>query len=255
MTKPISKSGKRAKTGVARLTRQPFNLDRLPPVVHQAIEQLRDPGGKTWVQIAKQSARPYSKDFLTDGGGFIDWDSLETPVLELFPECRLNTSSLQRWFDVRIEQAREQTLAEGKAAREFAQLFASTGIEGGNEAVVNAMRDQVFALARSSAVGDRVMFIKGLNQLTLAMMRMERLTLSKRKIEAEIAKSETDRARIAAQSGDPREVYMQAVVDLLKKLRTRDAVRAVLDPIKDELVQEMSNGAEAFARQIEASAA
>jgi hypothetical protein len=255
MTDPNPKSGKRARTGVRRVTRQPFLIDKLPPAVHRAIERLRDPGGKTWEQIEEQSARPYSKDWETNDGGFIDWDSLDLPVLGLFPHLKLASSTLQRWFDVRIEQARNQVLTEAAAARSFASAFASASMDGGNEAVVNAMRDQVFALARSSAVGDRVVFIKGLNQLTLAMMRMERLTLSKKKVEAEIAKSETERAKIAAQSGDPREVYLQAVGDLLKKLRTREAVRMVLDPIKDEIVQEMSNGAEAFARQIEASTA
>jgi hypothetical protein len=94
-----------------------------------------------------------------------------------------------------------------------------------------------------------------LNQLTLAMSRIQRLQMQSLKVKADIAKSETERAKIASASGDPREVYLRAVNDVLKKLRTRESVRAVLDPIKDELVQEMSHGAEAFARQVQASAA
>jgi hypothetical protein len=246
---------KRPGIGDAREVRQPLNIDRLPEEAREAIQALRNGYGKTWQEIAEQSARPYSANWKSDNGGFVNWDALETPVLELFPEMRLSRTSLNRWFDLRIDQVRTEVLAESAASRAFAEKFAGVTVAGGNELIINAMRDEVFAMMRSLDAGSRVGFLKGLNGLSLAVSRIERLELSKRRVEAEIARSETERAKIAAQSGDPREVYMQAITDLLKKLRTRVEVRAVLDPIKDELIQEMSHGAEAFAKQIEASAA
>ncbi len=178
------RAGKRPGTGEARATRQPFHIDKLPPAVHRAIEYLRD-RGKTWIEIAEQSARSYSEDWAKDDGGFVEWDKLELPVLELFPQLRLSRSNLQRWFDVRIEQTRAQVLAESAAAREFAQAFSSATIEGGNEAVLNAMRDQVFQLARSASVHDRDSFIAGLNVLTMAMSRIQRVDLAKQRVEVE----------------------------------------------------------------------
>ena len=64
-----------------------------------------------------------------------------------------------------------------------------------------------------------------------------------------------ERAKMAAEAGDPREIYLLASQDLLKKLRSREPVRAVIDPIKEELIQEFTHGAEAFSKQIEATAA
>jgi hypothetical protein len=43
---------------------------------------------------------------------------------------------------------------------------------------------------------------------------------------------------------------MLAAQDVLKKLNTRKALRGVLEPIKNELIEEIAHGAEAFARQI-----
>jgi hypothetical protein len=187
---PGRKAGERARTGMKRATRQPFHVDKLPPEIQQILVDLHDREGKTWVQIEEQSARPYSKDWAKNGGGFIDWDALETPVLELFPQCRLPKSSLHRWFDVRIEQVRAQVLADAATAREFAQVFTSATIEGGNDAVLNAMRDQVFELARSTSVSDRGAFIEGLNVLTLAMSRLQRVDLMKRKVTVDEKKVE-----------------------------------------------------------------
>lgn len=245
----------RPKTGEARKTHQPLKIDLLPEAVRDAVTFLRNRSFRTWEQIAEQSAKPYSKDWTKDGGGFVEWDKLPLDVLEQFPELRLPVTTLHRWYDLRVKQVHAQVLKESETARAFAEKFASASIDDPNSAVINAMRDEVFNLAAKMESGSRADYMAALNQLTLALTRIQRIELQQAKVKADIAKSEAERAKIAAESGDPREVYLRAANDLLKKLRTRDAVRAVLDPIKDELVQEMSHGAEAFAKQVEASAA
>jgi hypothetical protein len=245
----------RPRTGEKRKTHQPLKIDKLPEKVRFAITRLHNARFKPWEEIEEQSRKPYSAKWETDGGGFIDWSKIDPKLLAEFPGKRLPKSSLHRWYDLRVDQVQSQILKESETARAFASKFVGAGIDDANDAVINAMRDEVFALAGKMDTESRGVYMKSLNQLTLAMTRIQRVQMSALKVKADIAKSETERARIAATSGDPREVYLKAVNDLLKKLRTREAVRAVLDPIKDELVQEMSHGAEAFARQIEASAA
>jgi hypothetical protein len=248
MTKP------RPKTGEQRVTHQPLKIDLLPQSARDAIETLYD-WGRTWMEIAEQSARPYSDKWKEDGGSFIDWESLDLKVLEQFPEMKLAKSSLHRWFDLRVSQARKQVLAESAQAREFAGAFAGRDLAGANNAVVNALRDQVFNLIQSAGIGDKAQFAKGLKDLTLAMSRMQRVELQAKRVDADLARIDAERAKLAAEAGDPREIYLLASQDLLKKLRTRELVRAVIDPIKEELIQEFTHGAEAFSKQIEASTA
>lgn len=247
MTKP------RKKTGEERDVNRPLKIDLLPQAAKDAIHELRD-RGLTWPEIEAQSAKAFSKEWAKDGGGFIDWDSLDTRILEEFPELRLPKSTLHRWWDLRIEQVRHQVLVESESARKWAEEFASKNLEGSNAAVINALRDQVFTLMRGVGPGDRDQFVKALQNLTLAMTRMQRVELQQKRVEADLAKLEAERAKLAAEAGDPREIYLLAVQDVMKKLRTREQVRSVIDPIREELIQEMTHGAEAFAKHVEASA-
>jgi len=244
----------RPKTGEEREVKRPLKIDLLPQSVLDAIETLRD-RGEPWPRIEAQSAKPYSPEWKKDGGGFVDWDSLDTRVLEEFPELKLPKSSLHRWYDIRIDQVRNQTLVESQRARAWAQEFASKSLPEANAAVINALRDQVFALMRGVGRGDQAMFIAGLKDLTLAMTRMQRVELQGKRVEADLAKIDAERAKLAAEAGDPREIYLLASQDLLKKLRTREQVRSVIDPIKEDLIQEFTHGAEAFAKHVEAATA
>lgn len=242
----------RPKTGEEREVRRPLKIDLLPEIVKDAISELRN-AGEPWPQIEARSAKPYSANWAKDGGGFVDWDSLDTRVLEEFPDLRLPKSSLHRWYDLRIDQVRAQTLIESERARAWAQEFAAKSLPEANAAVINALRDQVFMLMRGVGRGDQTMFIDGLKDLTLAMTRMQRVELQSKRVEADLAKIEAERAKLAAEAGDPREIYLLASQDLLKKLRTRESVRSIIDPIKEELIQEFTHGAEAFAKQVEAA--
>ena len=177
MTKP------RPKTGEPRKADQPFRIDVLPQPVKDAIEVLRN--RCTWEEIAERSAKPYSKDWEKDGGGFIDWESLDLAVLEKFPLMRLTKSGLQRWYDVRMKQVRSQVLRESAQAREFASAFVGKDLEGANGAVVNALRDQVFGLIQSARGGDKLLFADGLKDLTLAMTRIQRVDLQAQRVDVD----------------------------------------------------------------------
>ena len=174
----------RPKTGEERRTHQPLKIDLLPQAARDAIELLYD-RGRTWVEIAEQSAKPYSAKWQEDSGGFIDWESLDLSVLERFPEMRLPKSSIHRWFDLRVAQARKKVLAESAQAREFAAAFAGRDLDGANSAVINALRDQVFSLIQSAGLGDKAKFADGLKDLTLAMSRMQRVELQARRVEVD----------------------------------------------------------------------
>jgi hypothetical protein len=175
MTRP------RPRTGEARVARQPLKIDRLPQSAQDAITALYQ-RGRTWVEIAEQSAKPYSAEWEKDGGGFIDWPSLDPDALDLFPGLRLAKSSLQRWFDLRVSQVRAQVLAESAKAREWAAAFAGADLPESNAAVMNAMRDQVFTLIQQVGPGDQAAFLKGLNMLSQTMSRLQRVELQARRV-------------------------------------------------------------------------
>jgi hypothetical protein len=251
----MEQSKRRPRTGEKRQRNLPLKIDRLPVEVRDAIQKLRNQRGKTWKEIEELSSLPYNAKWATEGGGFIDWDHLPTDVLELFPDLRLPSTNLQRWYDLRVGQVRAQIMAESAKAREWAKAFAGKDLAGSNAAVMNAMRDQVFSLMQKVGPGDQADFLEGLNLLSLTMARLQRVELQTKRVDADLARIDAERAKLAAEAGDPREIYLLASQDLLKKLRTREPVRAVIDPIKEELIQEFTHGAEAFAKQIEATAA
>jgi hypothetical protein len=178
MTKP------RPKTGEQRKTHLPLKIDLLPQSAREAIETLYD-RGRTWLEISEQSGKPYSEKWREDGGGFINWEALDLAILEQFPEMKLPKSSLHRWFDLRVSQARKRVLTESAQAREFAAAFVGGDLLNSNSAVINALRDQVFNLIQSAGTGDKVMFAKGLKDLTLAMSRMQRVELQAKRVEVD----------------------------------------------------------------------
>jgi hypothetical protein len=166
----------RAKTGEKRLRNQLLHIDRLPIEVRDAIQALRDQG-RTWKDIEELSALPKEK------GGFIDWDSLETNVLELFPTLRLSDSNLQRWFDLRVSQVTAEAMARSAQARVIATAFAKSIVKGEDEAVVNAARDQLMAiLAEDATPKGRMNATKGLIALADIMNERRLNEIKERKV-------------------------------------------------------------------------
>ena len=101
---PLVINRPRPKTGEKRMTRLPLRIDRLPKVVQDAIIHLRKLG-KIWVEIEQLSSRPFAQNWSNDEGGFVDWNALPDETRRLYPRRRIPKSSLQRWYDIRVEQS------------------------------------------------------------------------------------------------------------------------------------------------------
>lgn len=157
----------RPKTGDKRKTRQPLKIDKLPMEMRDAIQRLRAEG-RTWEEIEELSPK-------LEG-----WDKLPLTVLELFPDMRIPRSSLQRWYDLRVEQIRREVMADSERAREFASTFARGGFEQLPDAVRNALGDQIFALMQSAEATDKQQFRKELLNLGMLLAEQRKLDIKER---------------------------------------------------------------------------
>ncbi|MHB1673784.1 MAG: hypothetical protein ACYCSP_05985 [Acidobacteriaceae bacterium] len=166
----------RPKTGEKRQVQQPLKIDRLPVEARDAILHLRDIG-KTWPEIEELSALPKER------GGFVEWDALALDVLELFPSMRLPHSSLHRWYDLRFRQVMVETMARSAQAREIATAFAKSAVDGADEAVLNAARDQIMSvLAEGGPSGGRMKAAKALIDLGFLVQTTRANEIKQRKV-------------------------------------------------------------------------
>lgn len=185
----------RRRTGEPRLVNQPLSIDLLPFEVHEAIKYLRSMRGMSWPEIERISSLPYSADWKDKVGGFVNWEALPTHILEKFPELRLPHSNLHRWWDVRVEQAAREVLARSEQARELAQAFASAGIDGADEAVMNAARDVIFTLLQRQDDKGRAGAAKALLGLAELMQMSRANDIKERKVAVDEKKLKTLEAR------------------------------------------------------------
>jgi len=177
---------KRPGVGEPRKTRQPLKMDRLPQKWRDQIQKYRAQGS-TWSEIEELSR------------GF-EWDKLPTDVLEYFPDLRIPETTLQRWYDLRVEQVRKETLAEAEQARIIAEAFAGAKVDQTNEAVMNAMRDQVFMITRNASESDKTKLLAGLKDLSLLLSRLQRIDLQKKRLQIENEKVEIARQKLSLAS-------------------------------------------------------
>jgi hypothetical protein len=178
---------RRRQTGEQQRTRQPFNIDRLPPHVRESIELLKNHYGKTWEQIEALSAERFpAKASLVPLGGFVDWDKLDTEVIELFPGRRIPKSNLQRWYDVRVRQVFTEVMHKSAQARELATAFAKAAIDGADEAVLNACRDTIMGvLSEDGSAAGRAKAARSLLQLAEVQQAARANDIKERKVAAE----------------------------------------------------------------------
>ncbi len=199
------KTKARKLTGEPRDRQQPLKIDRLPADVREMIHQLYVNQGKTWEEISLLSAEPKDK------GGFIDWKNLPIAVLELFPDMRLPTTTLHRWFDLRIKQVSRDVMVRAEQARTIAEAFVKSNVAGGDEAVINAARDTLMGiLAEDGSAAGRINATKGLLKLSEVMsrartneIRARRVSVDERKIaqlekDAELRRAHMERETAAA---------------------------------------------------------
>lgn len=218
-------SRKRPGVGQARKTRQPLKIDKLPVEWREQIQKWRAVG-KTWAEIEELSK------------GF-PWREAPAAACEGFADGRIPESNLIRWHDLRVEQVQKETLARSEQARALAATFAKAGLDNTDEAVVNALRDNIFILAESSAAKDRAQLIDGLTKLGLLLTEIKKNDIRERKVKvdeiaAELAKRKTDAAlkkfeEASAQAKRKLEKGQSITLDDLNRLRERVFG---LDPLK-----------------------
>jgi hypothetical protein len=161
-------SKQRPKVGEARLKRQRLTIDALPPSVGEAIKALRADYPMTWPEIERLSALPYKEDWKARLGraGFVDWDSLDAKVLELFPTRRLPASTLLRWYDLRYQQVRKEFLKISAQAEEVVKVLAAGGIEHLDEAALKGASNVIFSMLESQPPEKRAKYLLALAQVS-----------------------------------------------------------------------------------------
>lgn len=214
---------KRPATGDARKTHHPLKIDRLPASVQMAINRLYGTEGLTWLEI-EQLSRLSKAD-----GGFVDWDALQTEVLELFPGRYIPHTNLHRYYDLRIAQVKKSVLERSAQAREVAEAFASSVVEGGSEAVVNAARDTIMTvLAEDSSPSGRARATSKLISLAEVMQTARANDIKERKVavdERKMVQMEKDaelrrqRMQEETQSAAKKLTKGELTLDDLNKLR------------------------------------
>ncbi len=208
----------------------PFKLDALPQKAQQAVLDAREG------RCVCNGPRPHSHT----------WE--ETAALaSRVAGTNISAMAAHRWYDVRHEQRRAETLARNEKVQELVAMFERLGLKNLPAATLNALAGESFALAEAGSPAEKLAALGNLLALQSGLMKAQ---ASREKVELEREKLEARRA--ASEATSPREVYLAATEELLKKLRTRKAVREVLDPIQKDLIEELSRSAESFAKRIEA---
>lgn len=161
------------KTGEPQRSKQPLSIDLLPGEMHDRIQKERSRSGKSFMRIEQESST------------WTEWSKVDEKVQALFPGRRLPHSNLQRWWDLRKEQVREQVLAETERARVFAETFASRELKDGDEAAMNAIRDLAFSVMQTASSGDQVKLLGALMEYGHLMVKFKRIELGKQKMQIE----------------------------------------------------------------------
>jgi hypothetical protein len=183
----------RPKTGDKRKTRQPLKIDKLPAELRDRIQMERSLG-LTWEEIEEISP------------SFKEWEKVSDAGMKLFPGKRIPKSSLQRWWDLRVDQVKAELMARAEKAREIAAAFAGSKFEELPAAVEGALRDQIFSLMQASDMSSRAKVITELQKLGLLLAQKRKLELQEMKQQTDERalqiKIEVMRAKVAALKKD-----------------------------------------------------
>jgi hypothetical protein len=247
---------RRPRTHEKRRKNQPLKIDRLPQPWQEQLAAWRR-SGKSFEQVEELSRS-------------LPWAE-QPEARKLFPRSYVPETNLNRWWDLRFDQSLEALRVKAARAQAVAEAFLGPGWEKADEAARNALKSATLELmdaqepcgickackaqppqpAKCVRVSDGVRIaLLDFNHVWAKLMQAQ---AAQQRVELE--KEKLDVRRAAQKSTSPREVYIAAAEELLKKLRTRKEVRAVLDPISKELIEELSKSAESFAKRFEAQSA
>jgi hypothetical protein len=218
----------RARTGDRRQRQQPLKIDKLPLSVRDAIQSLKNGRGKTWQEIEEISALPFDERWADEvkrykaTGGFVNWDAIDAATRRLFPGRRLPHSNLHRWYDIRVAQVTEETLARSEQARTIAEAFAKSVVDKDDLAVLNAARDQIMSvLAEDASPKGRMAAAGALIALAEMMQEARANTIKERKVAIDERKIKAVEAREALLRGK-----LEAEAEKLKKKAVKGQVTA-----------------------------
>ena len=188
------KPGYRApRTGEKRKTRQSLRIDKLPEETRADIQKRRA-AGETWDEISDATGLP--------------------------------RTTLQRWYDLRVEQVNAEVMAQAARAREFAAGFKE--FKNLPEATANALASQAFDVMEKQG---KEGFEKSLANLGLVISRLitaqanservklmrEKVTLDRQKFEQAKSSAEKATNEAAAKIGKGRTL----TIDDINRLRER----------------------------------
>lgn len=223
--------------GEKRRVVQPTAIEKLPGELRDKVRAFVNDARDGNCICGKQQPHRHS------------WDGLAEAANKQFA-LKLSATQYHRDFDVFVEQAQQESEERAQHVMAMTAMFARIGIKDLPQATLNALAGESYAALKSSSGEERRAALANLllvqAKLISAQAAQQRVDLEKDKLEAR---------RAMAASVAPREVYLAAVEELVKKLLTRKEVRAVLQPIARELVEELSKSAESFAKRIEAQQA
>jgi hypothetical protein len=173
----------RPRIGEKRQINQPLKIDKFPTEVHQRIQELRA-AGHTWMEIEEMSA------------AFVKWDKLPAKVAALFPEQKLPHSNLSRWYDMRVEQVQRETMERSERARQLAAVFAGRKMNELDQAVMNALRDQIFMLMEAADAKNQTKLIGALLEMGNVVAKFKKLDLGEKQLELETQKLQLVRSKV-----------------------------------------------------------
>lgn len=164
--------GSKRKTGQKPRTRQPLKMDKLPTELLDRVMKERA-AGRTWSEIEEMSPR------------FEEWEKTPETVRADFPGLKLPHSTLLRWHDLRVDQVKQEVLADQVKAREIAGLFAGKELKDLPDTVRTAISDQLFGMMQNADEKSRINVVKGLLALGDLLAQQRKLEIADKKAQAE----------------------------------------------------------------------
>jgi hypothetical protein len=147
---------------------------------------------------------------------------------------------------VRLQRAAREAEERSLATRAPAEQLTRRGATNLTDAVRHALGEAVFAI--TDAGGDPQKIAAALTGAGHVLASLDRNDIAREKLQTEIRRAQSLQREAAL---DPETLYLYAAQDVLKRLRSRQAVREVLDPIRHELIEELANASAPFAQHIE----
>ena len=179
------------KSGEPRRLHRLLRLDRLPLALLDRIRAERAQG-HTWDEIEQVSPQ------------WPEWEQAAPEVLAGFPGRHLPHTSLQRWYDLRVQQVQRERAAQAAAAEDFAAQLAERRIPNLGTAIKDALGESVLRLVQEG--GDEQRLRDELCRLAQVVSALDRDELARQKLELErrkvvLAEQRAEVDRLLAQRG------------------------------------------------------